>query len=48
MSVREGRRSATTKVVRDALSEEFAEVIANGLAEGNTGAVIGVCKVVPA
>ena len=42
VSVREGRGLATTKEVRDALPEQFAEVIANGLAEGVTGAGTGV------
>ena len=49
VSVREGRGSATTKEVRDALSKEFAEVIANRLAEGVTGAGtsvgdVGACR----
>ena len=38
VSVREGRGSATTKEVRDALPEEIAKVTANGLAEGISGA----------
>ena len=37
VSVRKESGLATTKEVRDALPEEFAEVIANGLAEGITG-----------
>ena len=43
VSVRVGRGSATIKEVRDSLTEEFAEVIADGLAEGVTcaGASVG-------
>ena len=38
VSVRKESGLATTKEVRDALPEEFAEVTANGLAEGISGA----------
>ena len=49
VSVRKESGLATTKEVRDALSEEFAEVTANGLAEGVTGAGtnvgdVGACR----
>ena len=43
VSAREGRGLAPIKEVRDSLTEEFAEVIADGLAEGVTcaGASVG-------